>query len=158
MEYGKQIGHSVRVLSNLWRRELEQRTARSGEECLSSIQIGILEYINDMYELGTDIYQKDIESTFRIKRSTVSVLLKAMEDNGLINRVSVEEDARLKKLIPTALAGKHRELTKDIVDGLANDITKDISEEDILTFLTVINKMIKYLEGNDGLQEKPKGL
>jgi len=145
-EYGKNMGHAVRVLSNLWRRELDNRTAQSGVECLTGVQIGILEFINDMYDEGTDIYQKDIESTFRVRRSTVSVILKTMEDHGLVNRISVAEDARLKKLVPTELAKEHRAVTQHLVDGLALEMTKDIDVEDLETFMKVANKMVEYLD------------
>lgn len=152
MEYGKKIGHSVRLLSNLWKRELDYRTDNSGVECLTGVQIGILEFINDMYDAGKDIYQKDIESTFKIRRSTVSVILKTMDQHGLINRVSVNADARLKKLIPTDLAMQHRGITQQIVDGLAEKLIEDIDEADLEAFLRVSGKMIEYLERCDGIK------
>ncbi|MBR6800379.1 MAG: MarR family transcriptional regulator [Eubacteriaceae bacterium] len=151
MEYGKMMGHAVRLLSNLWKRELDYRTNNSGVECLTGVQIGILEYIHDMYERNIDIFQKDVESTFKIRRSTVSVILKTMEEHGLIDRVSVSEDARLKKLVPTELAMQHRGVTQDIVDGLANKMTEGISEEDMKTFLKVAEKMVDYLESCEGV-------
>ncbi len=146
MEYGKQIGHLVRLVSNMWKRELDSRTDTTGVECLSGVQIGILEFINEMYEQDTAIYQKDIESEFKVRRSTVSVILKTMEDRGLVDRISVESDARLKRIIPTDLAMQHRLLTKSIVDGLSESIVEGIPEEDLKTFIDVAKKMIDYLE------------
>ncbi len=147
MEYGNRIGHAIRVIANMWKREIDIRTDETGLECISGVQIGILEFINNMYDEGTDIYQKDIESVFKIRRSTVSVILKTMEDHGLVDRISVAEDARLKKIIPTDLARSHRATTKKLVDGLAQETTAGIDEEDLKTFLSVAEKMISYLEG-----------
>ena len=48
-----------------------------------------------------DTFQKDIEVCFKLRRSTVSSLLNALEKKGLIRRVSVPQDARLKKLVLT---------------------------------------------------------
>ena len=44
-----------------------------------------------------DIFQKDLEKEFDLKRSSVSLLLNNMEKSDLIQRVPVAEDARLKK-------------------------------------------------------------
>lgn len=146
MNYGNKIGHSVRVISSMWKREIDTRTENTGIKCLSGVQISILEFINNMYDEGTDIYQKDIESTFKIRRSTVSVILRNMEDHGLVNRISVKEDARLKKIVPTELAREHRMITKGIIDGVAGEATADIPEEDLVKFLEVAEKIMTYLE------------
>ena len=44
-----------------------------------------------------DVYQKDIEEHFSVTRSTVSKVVKLMEEKGLIQRLPVPGDARLKK-------------------------------------------------------------
>ena len=54
--------------------------------------------------LHTDVYQKDIEEEFRIRKSTVTGILKLLEKNGFIRRESVPQDARLKRIVPTARA------------------------------------------------------
>ena len=53
-----------------------------------------------------DIFQKDLEKEFDLKRSSVSLLLNNMEKSDLIQRVPVAEDARLKKIILTEKAIK----------------------------------------------------
>ena len=45
-----------------------------------------------------DTFQKDIESEFSINRSTTSEMLKLMCKKGMIQRVPVAHDARLKKI------------------------------------------------------------
>ena len=50
------------------------------------------------------MYQKDIEEEFRIRKSTVTGILKLLEKNGFIRRESVPQDARLKRIVPTARA------------------------------------------------------
>ena len=45
-----------------------------------------------------EVFQRDIQEQFSIRRSTVTGILQLMEKNGLITRSSVERDARLKKL------------------------------------------------------------
>ena len=58
-----------------------------------------------------DVYQKDIESFFKLRRSTVSSQLDTLEKKGLIQRVPVSHDARLKK------AGSYRGGTADQRSG-----------------------------------------
>lgn len=50
---------------------------------------------------GREICQHDIERQFCITRSTASRVLALMEKKGLIERMSVDRDARLKKLVLT---------------------------------------------------------
>lgn len=51
-----------------------------------------------------DIFQYDIERAFSITRSTASRVLSLMEKNGLIERTSVDWDARVRKITLTQKA------------------------------------------------------
>ena len=51
-----------------------------------------------------DIFQKDLEKEFDLKRAAISLMLNNMEKNDLIKRVPVSEDARLKKIVLTEKA------------------------------------------------------
>ena len=68
----------------------------------------VLHYIL-FQSLKKDIYQKDIEKEFQIRRSTATGILQLLEKNGFVIRETVEWDARLKKLVPTAKAEGVRE-------------------------------------------------
>lgn len=50
------------------------------------------------YQHGHDVYQRDLEGFFKLRRSTLSSLLNALEKKDILRRVSVPHDARLKKL------------------------------------------------------------
>ena len=68
-------------------------------EGLTAIQCIVLDYL---YENGArDVFQRDLEVEFQIRRSTVTGILQGMERRGLISRQPVEQDARLKKLVLT---------------------------------------------------------
>ena len=70
---------------------------------LTIMQKHILKFIL-LETMHKDLYQKDIEEEFQIRKSTVTGYVQLMEKNGLIQRKSVESDARLKSLIPTEKA------------------------------------------------------
>lgn len=50
---------------------------------------------------GRDVYQRDIEQWFHLRRSSVTAMLQGMEQDGFITRCAVEKDARLKRLVVT---------------------------------------------------------
>ena len=91
----KQPGKMIMILSHSIKRHLDNLHASDG---LNSKQARLLRYI----ELSDhDVYQKEIEDEFGIRKSSVSSFLTILERNGLIERKSVESDARLKKIILT---------------------------------------------------------
>ena len=64
------------------------------------MQMHVLRYIL-MSTLHRDVYQKDIEEEFQIRKSTATGILKLMEKHGFIRRESAQQDARLKRIVPT---------------------------------------------------------
>ena len=86
-----------------------------------------------------EIFQKDIEREFSITRSTVSAVIKLMEQKGYLARVSEMRDARLKKLVLTDRGRAFAE-KMHVRDLEKNDhILENITDEEIRTFLRVIN-------------------
>lgn len=102
MEYQDDIGFQIRTLSHLVKRNVDQ-SAFSGEENQpTGVQGWIIGYLYENRD--KEIFQRDIQNQFSIRRSTVTGILQLMEKNGLITRSSVERDARLKKLELTPCA------------------------------------------------------
>ena len=62
-------------------------------------QLSTLGYLAMVEE--SNVYQRDIETFFHLRRSTVSSLLNTLERKGLLRREPVPHDARLKKLVLT---------------------------------------------------------
>ena len=72
--------------------------------------------------------------------------LKTMEQNGFIERVSVESDARLKKIILTDKAIKiHEEIMRDI-ERRETLLKKGFTNAEIEQFLAMIDRLILNLE------------
>lgn len=84
------LGLEVRILSNLIYIKLNQKTMET--ENLTIHQCWILQHLTD--HAGGEVYQKDIEQLFSIKRSTANQMLKTMEVRGFIRRTISDEDAR----------------------------------------------------------------
>ena len=107
-------------------------------------QMQIMEYI--LSKNDQEIYQKDLEDILGIKRATVSGVLQTMEKNGLIERVIDENDTRTKKIILKKETKEIFEKQKKKFEIIEKDLTKNISEDEIETFLNIIDKMEKNLK------------
>lgn len=88
-----------------------------------------------------NIYQRDIESEFRISRSTTSNMLSLMEKKGLIQRQSVESDARLKKVVLTEKAERLHNMHVNTLQKLDAHIESALSPEEKADFLRMIDKL-----------------
>ena len=139
----KHVGRLICILSNEIKRDIDKR-ASSGE--FTGTQGRVLHYIVAK-SLEGNVYQKDIEKEFNLRRSSATGILQAMEKNNLITRISDEYDARLKKIIVNE--EKYKKV-KDIVisdiQGFEDKLTKDIPKEKLQVFFEVMEMMIKNCE------------
>ena len=98
-----------------------------------------------------DIFQKDIEFDSHLKPSTVSEMLKRMEQKGMIKRESVPYDARLKKIVATKKVSKLKEEVISDMEMLDERLTEGITDDEIKVFDEICKKFIgnlKKLEEN----------
>lgn len=101
----------------------------------------------------TDVFQRDIESHFGIRRSTVTKVLQAMESNGLITRTAVLSDARLKKITLTRKAEDMHEHFRNEIDSFEEMLCTGLTAEELERFFSVTEKIYYNLtnkERNDG--------
>ena len=144
MQREKNIGFNIRRLSNYIKRDIE-KSADTGKIVLpKGVNGWAIHYLYDNRE--KQIFQRDFEERFSIRRSTASNILKTMEQNGFIIRQGVESDARLKKIILTDKAVKiHEEIMKDI-ERRETLLRKGFSDSEIEQFLSMIDRFINNLE------------
>lgn len=144
MQHEKNIGFNIRRLSNYIKRDIEKSSASGKIVLPKGVNGWAIHYFYD--NRGKQIFQRDFEERFSIRRSTASNILKTMEQNGFIERVSVESDARLKKIILTEKAIKiHEEIMRDIERREAL-LKKGFTDAEIEQFLAMIDRLILNLE------------
>ena len=145
MEARKSVGMEIRALTGLLRRK--KGVLSSGfkpEDSVTMLHGRIVTYL--FVNKDSEVFQRDIEQEFEIRRPTVTKILQAMEKNGLITRHEVDYDARLKKIQLTDKAIHfHREILNR-VGTFEETLTKGLTEEEIATFLTILDKIKKNLE------------
>lgn len=136
----KIVGMEVKCLNNLIKRYHCSSQLMRECENLTGMHGFILGFLCEA-DGKRDVFQKDIEKRFDIRKSTASEILNLMEKNGLIVRESVDYDGRLRKIV---LTDKARELCQMIdaqFEETEKTLTDGIPEKDLDTFFNVIDKM-----------------
>jgi len=141
----KEIGFEIKVLSNLIKRAIGESIVDSGVEDMTGLHGMVIGFIYHRSKLA-DVYQRDIEVEFNIRRSTVTGILQLMEKNGLITREHVKHDARLKKLKLTPKAIKMHEMVSQKIAEIENQLRSGLTQEEIHSFFTIIDKIKKNIE------------
>lgn len=132
----KHAARYIGKLSNQIRRRIDSFSSRTN---FSGSQGKILHFV---LAQKSDVFQKDIEEEFSLRPSTATELLKKMEQNGLIYREALPEDARKKRVIVTDKALQYREIVMRDLLHLEEELTKDISKKDLEIFFQVLEKML----------------
>ena len=139
----RHLGFEIRTLNNCVKRYIHSTRPPEFEES-TGVHGWAIRYFYENRD--KDIFQRDFEARFSIRRSTATNMLKLMEKNGLITRESVPYDARLKKIVLTEKAIEiHHKATQNI-KNIENTLKKGITYEELKFFYSVIDKIKANLE------------
>ena len=133
MQHDKHAARYVSKLSNKLRRKID---AFSSKESFSGSQGRVLHFIL------AQINQKYIEEEYSLRPPTATELLKKMEKNGLIYREAMASDARMKRIIVSEKALQYKDMVIADITALEEELTKDISQNELDIFFKVIEKML----------------
>ncbi len=143
MEYQSKFCVELKSLVNSICRQMVQQPCNKEANNLTTMQIWIIHYLFENQD--RDIYQRDLEVDFNIRRSTVSGILQILERKGFILRQSVAHDARLKKITLTEDAVcLYRDILQKIY-SMEHKMTENISDEEWVMFYKVLEKIKKNL-------------
>lgn len=139
MPHTLDIGFQLHSLSNLMKRRMEHSDVFSHMDDNVTRNNGwILNYL--AHHSDRDIYQKDIENDFCIRRSTVSKVIRLMENKSLLRREAVPGDARLKKLVLTAEGRKLQAAIEREQQETERLLRQGVTEEELRVFHQVMEK------------------
>ncbi|WP_139905974.1 MarR family winged helix-turn-helix transcriptional regulator [Clostridium thermarum] len=131
------IGKIISIFSNRIHRRIGREVAQYG---LTSVQGRILGFV--YRQSGKkDVFQKDIEEELDIRRSSVTSVLQLMEKNGYIKRVSVSEDARLKKIILTEKGEEVQNKIYESILKIEKSLQEELSDEEMEILVGLINRL-----------------
>lgn len=147
MEKKHIVGYEIHTLDNMLGRMIAAHQSKLAEkEGLTQMQGWIIGYLFENRD--KDLFQKDIESQFRIARSTATGILKLMEKKGFLTREPHPTDARLKHLVLTE-KGVNLQLT--ILHNLAEveqKLKKGLTQEQLDSFFEVVHIIKQNIELN----------
>ena len=132
----KHIGYAVNSLGRRISRVMNNIPAIKENKNLTGIQIWVLNFL--FRSAGKDVYQRDVEREFNIRRSTATELLKTMERGGLIRRESVVFDARLKRIVLTDYAEEIRRQLQAQIERTEAELTEGFSEKELDDFFSYV--------------------
>lgn len=146
------MGKLVHIVSNQLKRRGDHFETENG---LTHMQTHVLRYIL-LRSLKEEIYQKDIEDEFQIRRSTVTGILQLLEKKGFITRKSVAADGRLKQLIATQKAKILQERIQQDIACTEACMAQNISNEDYRICKRVLAQILRNLIEDAALQTSKK--
>lgn len=133
----------IKSLSNQIKRCMVAGDHQQNLHQMTGMQHAVIGYLGD--RLGEDVFQRDIEADFNVRRSTATGILQLMEKNGLIRKEAVDYDARLKKLILTEKGMKVRHFAIIRMEELEERMTRDITGQELEAFFQTAEKMLQNL-------------
>ena len=131
----REIGPWITQISILLNRQM-----REEENTVTAVHGRILGYLGKCEK--EEIFQRDLEEEFSVRRATISKILSLMEKNGLIERKPVPYDARLKKLELTEKGWRARAEKSLQIEKIEIEMASGIPKEKLDVFFEVCD-MIK---------------
>ena len=132
----KLVGFEIKTVHNLLKRDFDKLPIHDKFNNLTGVQKWVVAYLSE--HEGQDVFQRDLEEEFSIRRSTATGILQLMEKNDLIIRQPVSYDARLKKLVLTKKASEiQNEIHKEI-EKHDKKVREGITEEEVRSFFLML--------------------
>ena len=138
------IGLHINKLSRIISRKVDAAVLNAIDDNITVSQAYVIDFITD--NTDRDIFQKDLELEFGLKRSSVSLMLNNMEKNDLIKRLPVPGDARLKKIVLTEKASEISKKISVAIDAVEGRIAESLGEEEVHLLLNMLNKIRTDIE------------
>ena len=137
----------IKALNNLIKRMMVSHHLKcNAPNDITGQQMNVIMFLKHSYSEGIDVFQRDVEASLNIRPSTATGILKTLEKNGYIKRVSVPSDARLKKLVITEKSSAIFEKIDPFIKSINDKITEGISEDEIEQFFKTIDKLKKNID------------
>ena len=134
----REIGKTLMIAQNHVVRLFEKM---KNDTILPRSQGRILRFIYNNKE--RDIYQKDIENEFNLRRSSATEILQKLESIHMIKRMSDGNDKRIKKIQITKEGEKIAQDMIYNIQKVEKILHQDILQEDLEIFFKVIDRMIE---------------
>jgi len=136
--FQERIGYAFEYTRKLLLQRMVEKEMESGKDRFEANHGWIMGAIKHG---GDELYQKDLEKKMHMSRSTMTGILQGFEKAGYIRRVSVNHDARLKKIVLTELGEKFCSDSVKNIHEVEKMATVNISEEEKEAFFKTLRKI-----------------
>ncbi|AKN30921.1 MarR family transcriptional regulator [Clostridium carboxidivorans P7] len=141
MDKEELIGRKVNIFTNRINRKINKEVAKYGITGIQSMVLGFVYHKSQ----NRDVFQKDIEEVFDIRRSSVTSVLQLMEKNGYVERVSVSEDARLKKIILTKKGLEIQKKVHESIIKIEKYLRDELSDDEMYILIHLLDRLSKKI-------------
>ncbi len=147
MQEDTKIGLLVKFVSNGLKRALDNSSVRIG---LTATQCQTMGFLRRKTDMGEKAYPMDLEKELHLKKSTVSGVLKRMEEKGFIKLQSDDDDGRRKIITLTPKSKEIDEKMEENFRYVEGELLTGIDEEDIeITKRTLLKMLDNINKFND---------
>lgn len=146
------FGALVSQTSRVVRRAMDARVAADVTPELTGVRGILLGEIVRANKENRDVYQRDVEQWMQLRRSSVTAILQAMEQDGFITRCSVEKDARLKRLAATPKGVAYHERIRASIDNFERALQYGIAPEQQAVARSVLERVLANAQSIAGEQ------
>ena len=135
----KNLGVLINKIANQLKRKMDKEMNENYN--LTKTQSLVLSYINS----NKEIYQKNIEKRFSIRRSTATEILNLMEKRNLIKRIPSKIDKRLNNIEITEEGIKLEKVGKEKIKELEKHMIKSLTKEEKKELIRLLEKVEQNL-------------
>ena len=137
-----EIGKYIQIVSRQLKRNMDETLSKYNVTGVQSMVIG---YIYKKSKKG-EVFAKDIEEEFEMRKATVAGIIQLMESNGFIERKAKEGDCRLKSIVLTSKALEIQAIVKKQVNIAEKNIVNEMTKEEQKHFLELLKQASRNLE------------
>lgn len=135
----RKVGIEIRSLDNLIMRFVDSSAAKRQLDAITGTNGWIIGFLAERG--GQAVFQRDLEKEFGITRSTASKVIDLMVKKGLVERRSVDYDARLRQLVLTDKAWAAAQVMVREGEALENRLLEGFAQEEIAQLMDYIARM-----------------
>ena len=128
---------------NIWQKSI----LHAGADTVTATHGWMIGYL--YHHRDREIFQKDMEADFHMAKSSVTAALQSLEKNGYIKRVSVERDARLKKIELTEAGIKFHDNIEISIDSMEERLVVGVSKQQKKDLFAMLSQIQETTGGGD---------
>lgn len=145
MEKDRRLGLEIKTVSNMLGREIGSSGSGKYVANVTGTNGFIIAYLAE--NADRDVFQRDLEKKFSVRRSTMSNIVMRMEQKGFLIRTPVAYDARLKKLVLTEKGSEIHAVMEGAVKDAEKKLVRGLSADEIELLFLLLERMRNNLEG-----------